>query len=176
MNIQPAKYYKHYIADDTIYPLSEKVLRLIRNENPAHVFEFGCGTGKNLRALGGKINLAGLDISIMNVITANTKHEIPFIMYGNEDHLRHLQDFDCVFTVSVLDHIEKIGSIIKEFKRIANKAVFLAETQDVIDEYYFNHDYEKYGFEKLDFKWVSEGDGATYHIWKWKFNANDDKA
>jgi hypothetical protein len=107
-----------------------------------------------------------MDVSWLNITHAFTKG-LRFLVLGDETHLRHLCNFDVVFTVSVLDHIEDVGGVINEFKRIANKSIYLAETNDVPGQYYYPHDYESYGFKKLDFGWKSEADGAVYNIYKW---------
>lgn len=133
---------------------------------PIHALEFGCGSGKNLKLLEG-VSTAGIDISFINIIKSVAKNDLTFAMFGDETHLRHLCNFDVVFTVSVLDHIENVEGIIGEFKRIANKAVFLAETNNQPGPHYFPHDYENMGFEKIDYRWQSDGDGAIYYIWKW---------
>lgn len=170
--IPPKEYYRNYLADNNKSPLNDAVIELVRKQFPIHVLEFGCGTGKNLELMNQKgICALGLDISMMNVIHAHCKG-IQCLIRADETYLRNLCNVDVVFTVSVLDHIEKIGGIIKELQRIANKFVFLAETTDKIGEYYFSHNYESYGFQMVhDFKYFStppEGDGATYHIWKWR--------
>lgn len=175
----PKEFYKNYLADNYISDLNRELCYLIKKENPVHVLEFGCGTGKNLHLIKCIVidsfnnepipELCGMDLSFLNFTHCYTKN-IPFLTLGDETHLRHLCNFDVVFTCSVLDHIENIDGIIDEFKRIANKCIFLAETNDSIGKYYFPHDYESYGFEKLDYEWQSqlpEGDGARYNIWKW---------
>lgn len=177
--MQAKEYYKTYLADDKLSALSRRLFIEISKENPNHIFEFGCGTGKNINHF--EAVTCGMDISFLNVTHAYTKN-LPFLILGDETHLRHLCNFDVVFTVSVLDHIQDISGIIDEFKRIANKAVFLAETTDTPGEFYYTHRYEDYGFEKVSqselidastrpFSWTSLpplGDGATYHIWKWR--------
>lgn len=163
----PKEFYKTYQADNTFSYLSEKVCKLVIAENPVHAFEFGMGSGKHLRRLRTKeICTFGMDISILNCIRAQS--EMDGIALGDEGSLRHLVNFDCVFTVSVLDHIENIDGIIGEFKRICNKAIYLAETNDIGGPHYFPHDYESYGFELLNFGWHSEADGCDYHIWGWR--------
>jgi ubiquinone/menaquinone biosynthesis C-methylase UbiE len=167
------EFYKTYIADSNLAALNYDLVELILNYNPDHVFEFGMGTGKHLYILHNKYNIvtAGLDVSFNNVIKGYGKHELPFIIYGDETHLRHLCNFDIVFTCSVLDHIKDIAGIIAEFKRIANKAVFLAETQYLDeDNHYYKHIYEDYGFVDIGGEWINEkpnGDGNIYRIWKW---------
>lgn len=163
---QAKEFYRSYTADDNLGDLNIKLSELILDMAPAHALEFGCGSGKNLKLLKG-IATAGIDVSFVNVIRAASKNELPFVMLGDETNLRHLCNFDVVFTVSVLDHIEHIGPIVDEFKRIANRAVFLAETNDQPGLHYFPHSYEKMGFTKLDYCWKSDGDGGKYYIWKW---------
>ncbi len=165
--LQAKRFYQDYLADNSISPLSEELLLLINQERPGSVIEFGCGTGKHLKALHKVPKKFGIDLSLHNMIHANVKNDLQYIALGDEDLLTRIFNFDVVFTCSVLDHIEKIDDIIKEMKRIANKAVFLAETNDTPSEFYYPHDYDSYGFKKTGFTWNSEqGDGATYHIWK----------
>lgn len=168
--ITPKEYYRNYLADDKISMLNIKLMDLITACHPTHVLEFGCGTGKNLRLISDyhpemNIECTGIDISLMGLIHARTRHDVPFILCGDETHLRHLCNFDIVFTCSVLDHIENIEGIIQEFKRIANKNIILMETNDVPGQYYYPHNYEAFGFTKLAYEYLSEGDGARYHIW-----------
>lgn len=160
----PKQFYRNYLADNELQELNDKLISLIKEENPAHVFEFGCGTGKNLRPL--EVAVCGLDVSFLNIIHAVTVNKIPFLIIGDEYHLGHLTNFDVVFTCSVLDHIENVDRVVFELKRIANKCLFIAETNDTPYRYYYPHDYEALGFKKLNFSWVG-ADGATYYIWKW---------
>lgn len=165
--MHPKEFYKTYQADENISELAETLMTLINREDANHAFEFGMGSGKHLKRLHQKgIETFGIDISILNCIRAQS--QMMGIAFGDEKYLRHLVNFDVVFTVSVLDHIEDVDAIIGELKRIANKSVFLLETNDTPAPYYYPHNYESFGFAKLKFSWVSEkGDGATYYIWKW---------
>lgn len=167
-------YYRTYISDDSRSPLSENLIQEIVKCNPVHALDFGMGSGKHIDTLN-KLGICtlGIDISMMNVIRAHTKYDLPFVACGDETYLRNLCNVDVVFTCSVLDHIENVEGIISEFKRIANKSVILTETNDEIGEFYYYHDYEKYGFKLLDFKWISDGDLATYYIWKWTKGENE---
>ncbi len=166
-------YYSTYVADSGMSDLNHRTLDEIRKYNPSSVLEFGSGTGKNLHPISSKTMTAvGVDISMMNVINAHCRFDLPYLIKGNETLLKHLHNFDVVFTVSVLDHIEQIDDIISHFKRIANKAVILAETQhhDPENHYYF-HDYSQYGFKNIAYEYTSEkpyGDGNIYHIWLWR--------
>ncbi len=163
----PKEYYKSYQADDKLSNLSRELLNEIMYYEPVHVLDFGCGTGKHLSPLNAaEICTIGIDISPMNVYKAIHKYDLPCVICSDETYLRNLCNVDVVFTCSLLDHIEDITAIIEEFKRIANKAVILAETNSIHVNHYFQHDYEELGFEKTAFGWIGD-DQATYHIWKW---------
>jgi ubiquinone/menaquinone biosynthesis C-methylase UbiE len=171
--MNPKEYYSKYLADDNASDLSKFLVDQILMTQPTSALEFGCGTGKNLKLIRENENkyalsntkLFGIDISLMNVIHCHIKSDLPFVAHGDEDWLPKIRNIDVCFTCSVLDHIEKVDDIIKEMQRIS-KYVFLAETNDVPDEYYYPHKYESYGFKKLDFKWVGN-DGSTYYVWRW---------
>lgn len=172
------EFYRSYIADDALAAINHQLAAEVMSFNPNHCMEFGCGTGKNLKLIEKiQTNYArhnvvtiGIDVSVMNVMHAKIKHGLNYVIHGDEGLLRNMANVDVVFTCSVLDHIEDVSGIIVEFKRIANKAVIIAETNDVPGQYYFPHDYESFGFVDTGYQWVSdqpEGDGATYRIWKW---------
>jgi SAM-dependent methyltransferase len=161
----PKAFYRNYLADNKLDDINFKLEELIRAENPNSVFEFGCGTGKNLRLLDPQIVTCGMDVSPQNIIASHYRNQRTFAIIGDEYNLGHLANFDVAFTCSVLDHIEDIDRIIFELKRIA-PIVFLAETNDETGEYYFPHDYESYGFKKIhDFEWIGQ-DKSRYYIWK----------
>ena len=162
------EYYQSYQADDSLSELSRELIGEIIKYDPVHVLDFGCGTGKHLSPLNAcGICAIGIDISPMNVYKAIHKYDLPFVACGDESYLRNLCNIDVVFTCSVLVHIPEVSRIIDEFKRIANKAVILAETNDIINEYYYSHNYVDYGFKPLWFEWTGENK-ALYKIWKWE--------
>ena len=164
------EFYRTYLADNNTSELSDRLVKEILNLNPNHTLEMGCGTGKNLRlinSLAPSIAVSGIDISLVNVLHSIVKNGLQNVALGDESHLRHYCNFDIVFTVSCLDHIEDIDGIIGEFKRIANKAIVIAETNDVTNDFYFSHDYESLGFVKIEFDWTG-ADGAKYGIWIWR--------
>ena len=166
MSKEATEFYKDYQADDTISQLSERLMAEIMKYQPAHVLDFGSGSGKHLHWLDQRgIVCHGIDISPVNVATSIFKHQVPSVAIGNHTHLRHCCNYDVVMTCSVLDHIEHIEGIIQEFKRIANKAIVIAETNDVPAAYYYPHNYEAHGFRRIDWYWRSSGDGAVYNIW-----------
>lgn len=175
------EYYRSYLADDKVSPIAEAMMTAINQERCVHAFEFGMGTGKHLRRLNAKgISTFGIDISLLNCFTAQAQ-SMGFA-YGDETYLRHFCNMDAVFTVSVLDHIEYIDDIVQELKRIANKIVYLIETNDTPGEFYYPHDYQSLGFTKsTNVEWKSDGDGAMYYLWRWDKKdenidfANDDK-
>lgn len=168
----PKQYYSTYQADDKLSDLSRELLQQVLACDPTHVLDFGCGTGKHLAPLAAvDICTIGVDISPMNVYKAIHKYDLPCIICSDETYLRNICNVDVVMTCSVLDHVEDIDTIIDEFKRIANKAVILAETNDVPlvgGQYYYPHDYEAMGFIKLPFEWQSPEDAALYNLYKWE--------
>lgn len=171
----PKAFYRNYLADNALGDINIKLIDLINAQKPNSVFEYGCGTGKNLKLLD-PIVTCGLDVSPQNIIAGHYKNGRNFLILGDEYHLGHLANFDVAFTCSVLDHIKDIDEIIEQLKRIA-PIVFLAETNSISGDYYFPHNYEKYGFEKvlndyhdteqIEYSWIGE-DKAVYNIWKWK--------
>jgi ubiquinone/menaquinone biosynthesis C-methylase UbiE len=162
-----AEYYKTYIADDNIMELNRELLMRVVMEKPIHCLEFGSGTGKHIAYLE-RVGISGmcLDISFMNMIKSVAKNDCQFSAIGNETHLRHLCNFDVVFTCSVLDHIEHIDDIVAELVRICNKCVIIAETNSKDDDFYYKHDYEKYGFVDIGYEWLSPDDSCLYKIWR----------
>lgn len=166
------QFYSRYEADDNLSELSAELINLVRGENPVHILDFGSGSGKHSNAfnqLG--IYTICLDISFQNTMMAKIKYKLPCVICADEHYLRNLANCDVVITCSVLDHIENVDGIIGEFKRIANRTIFLAETNSFEGNRYYRHNYEKHGFKRLDFKWKSDpdtGDGGTYYIWMWK--------
>ena len=173
MNKPAKQYYETYLADDNLSDLNKDLVEEVLKEKPMHVFEYGAGTGKNLRyiqKLDKTISVTGIDVSKINYIYAVVRNEIPHFAIGDESALRHYCNFDVVITCSVLDHIEEIRGIIAELKRIANKAVIIAECiEQDHDNYYYKHDYTRWGFVKImGLDRVSEGDGKMYSVYKWK--------
>lgn len=169
--MHPKSFYSTYLANDNIYQLDKILIKEVLAENPREVFDFGCGTGKNLRLLRETadypINLCGLDLSLLNVIYARSRNDIPFVILGDEYFLCRLTAFEVSMTCSVLCHIENIDAIINDLKILSRKSIVIAETNDIVGKYYYRHDYESYGFIDLQKDWYSEINKATYKLYKW---------
>lgn len=165
------EFYKSYIADDRISPLAENMMDVMVQAGVKSAFEMGAGTGKHLKWLSENgIQVMGIDISLLNCFKAQA-NLIP-VSYGDETNLKFFTSFDVAFTVSVLDHIEDISDIVIELKRMA-PTVWLIETDDIINEFYFAHDYEALGFDRMGLSWDSDGDGATYQLYKYSKDVPD---
>lgn len=166
-----SQFYQNYIADDSWSKLSSRLQAEILSHHPQTAIEFGCGSSKHLDGLRKyNVTTVGIDISLMNVIRAGTKYDLMNMVYASENILPFISAADVVFTCSVMDHIKDIKWIVQHFKRIAQKAIVIAETQvENPTIYYYAHDYESFGFKKLDFEFMTDGngDGNTYHIWKY---------
>lgn len=171
--MNPKDFYLNYQADSLIDELDTELIHQVLAFEPESVFEMGCGSGKNLKLLKSfdlNIETFGLDISIINVIQAHL-NGVDAVIRGDERHIP-LRKFDVVFSCSVLDHIPEIENIIGHFQEIATKAIILAETNSINDpeKFYYAHDYESYGFEKLDYEYLSDNDGCVYEIFVLKMN------
>jgi len=167
----PKRYYKNYMADEKPSQLNEKLTEVIRSFKPESVFEFGCGTGKNLLLLRNHVpNLSGIELSKKAVERCQEKGLS--VIQGDESEVPNQLPVDVAFTCSVLDHIIDIGVIINHLKTLAKKAVVICETNDIVAKYYYHHDYISYGFIPIDYSYSLSkelgGDGATYKIYVWK--------
>lgn len=147
--MHPKSFYYSYHASNELFEIDKMLIGEIVNAAPISVFDFGCGTGKILRKLIKKlphVSTMGMDMSFLNIIHARAQNNLPCVMVGDEYHLCYLQSFEVVTTCSVLCHIEDISMILDELKRIAIKSIIIAETTDVIGEFYYPHDYLSHGF------------------------------
>ena len=166
-------YWRTYRADYPMGELNFKLMELIMEYRPKRVFEFGCGTGKNLVFLREKLkcDVVGLDISYQNIAHCFVNHLNNSIL-GDESMLPYLSGFDITFTCGVLDHIPNIEGITFQLQRMASNAVLLGETRSKSDNHYYIHEYEDYGFQKTEYTFHSpleaKGDGCDYDIWKWE--------
>jgi trans-aconitate methyltransferase len=164
----PKEFYKNYQADNVIDKIDIELINQINKFNPETAFEFGCGSGKNLALLkkdNPNIITYGMDISIVNVIQAHLSG-VDCIIRGDERYMPQSK-FDVSFTCSVLDHIphENIEQVIGNLFAISNKAVVIAETNEYNSEFYYAHNFEKYGFVKKSKAYKSDNDGFNYFIW-----------
>jgi len=168
--MEPKSFYSTYLANDKIYKIDKILVDLVLKEQPREVFDFGTGTGKNLKQimqLDSSITVCGLDLSLLNIIHARARNDIPFLIVGDEYFLCRLTSFEVSMTCSVLCHIQNIDAIISDLKNLTRKSIIIAETNDIVGEFYYPHDYESYGFEDLGISWYSEANRATYKFYKW---------
>lgn len=169
MNLtHPKQFYKNYVADNHVDHIDNALVAHIIDYQPQSLFEFGCGSGKNLklveRALGRSIETCGQDISILNCIQAHLAG-VDSVICGDERHLPGRQ-FDVVFTCSVFDHIphENIDALVASLKAMARKAVVVCETNSFNENFYYRHDYIGMGFRQVGADMVSTGDKGIYQI------------
>lgn len=171
--MEPKSFYATYHANNELCEIDELLIDEALKENPESVFDFGTGTGKNLKRiqeLNPKVNVCGLDMSFLNIIHARAKNSIPFLIIGDEWFLCRLRNFDVVITCSVLCHIKDIRLIIEDLKQIAKKSIIIAETTDNGGEFYYHHNYESYGFTDLGLMSYSSGNNCNYRIYKYEKN------
>lgn len=167
--MHPKSFYHNYHAANEMFPIDKLLIGEIMATGPGSVLDFGCGTGKIIKSITRMVptvHALGIDMSFLNIIHARAQNNLHSVMIGDEYSLAFLANFDVVFTCSVLCHIEDITKIVEDFKRIALRHIIIAETNDVVGEFYYPHDYESLGFTKLDREWLSTTK-ATYHIYKY---------
>lgn len=170
------EYYMNKDIAEGVFPINHKLASLVASTKVNSVMEFGCNDGRNLKIIKSmrpNMLFAGIDINTKAIAKA-VAAEFGVFAIGDEGGLKHVQtkSYGTVFTNSVLDHIPKINHILKQFRRIARTSIILCETQEVLNKYYFAHDYKGFGFTKIhEMKSVSQplGNGALYEFWKLDF-------
>lgn len=173
--IEPKSFYSTYHANNDLCEVDRKLIKEVIKYQPESVFDFGTGTGKNLKRiqeLSPKTNVCGMDLSFLNIIHARAQNNIPFLIIGDEWFLCRLRNFDVVITCSVLCHIKGIDRIVDDLKEIAKKSIIIAETNDNGGEYYFPHDYESFGFVPVVSYIYSAGNNCNYTIYEYKKDIN----
>jgi SAM-dependent methyltransferase len=172
----PKQFYKNYIADDTVDAIDTKIAQAIENLfAPDSIFEFGCGSGKNLilaqkwawQNRSARIETCGQDISPLNCLNAHMRG-VDSVIIGDERHMP-MRKFDVCFTVSVLDHIppDNIEQVVGNLQAMATNGVVIAESEmNDPENFYWNHDYSAWGFVQLS-QVRSDEDGSIYIIWVW---------
>lgn len=173
--MEPKSFYVNYLANNEICELDEMLVQEVIKEDPESVLDFGTGQGKNLkriREIDPRINLCGIDVSFLNIVHARARNDIPFLIVGDEYFLCRLRNFDVIITCSVLCHIKKITTIIRDMKEICTKSIIIAETKDKGGEFYYAHDYESFGFKDTGLSWYSSENNCKYKIYRYEKDTN----
>lgn len=171
--MEAKQFYATYHANNDLCEIDELLIDEVLKENPESVFDFGTGTGKNLKRiqeLNPKVNVCGLDMSFLNIIHARAQNNIPFLIIGDEYFLCRLRNFDVAITCSVLCHIEHIKIIVQDLKDLCKKSLIIAETNDKGGEFYYSHNYKRLGFVDLGLTWYSSANNCNYRIYKYEKN------
>jgi len=159
------EFYQSYNNGHIIYGCCKELMRVIGSV--ARVLEFGCGTGKNLNIVVADYR-CGVDISAVALEDGRRYYEGIHYVLGSEEYLGMLadSDFDVSFTLSVLNHIEVVGGIVEQLKRVSGR-VYLMESQDKWHEFCWVHDYIGMGFVETGYEWRSPMSGALYKLYSW---------
>lgn len=112
-------------------PWATWIADVVKEIRPLSVLEFGCNLGRNLatiRAACSPARLVGLDINAGAVAAGRAESGLD-LRVGGEEALVGFEDdeFDFVFTVSVLDHIPNIDRTLEELVRVCRGHLFLLE-------------------------------------------------
>lgn len=134
------------------------------------VFEFGCGRGENLKILKNLGYLTyGLEINPQEVAIANAA-KVGGVTCGDErDILKYgHKSMTISFTIGVLDHLpdKDFEIALKNIEYITQKTIFCLETNDKPSDYYYPHDYRKYGFTPIKEFDNENGDKSHYTLWR----------
>ena len=148
-----------------MYEGNMEVVNRINKSNPVSVFEFGCGTGKNLHNIDAAQKV-GVDLSRVAIDDGLKTYPDLVLRWSDESILPSFRNnhYDVSFTISVLDHIEHPGWIIDQLKRISQK-VYLFESNDTWHEFCYPHDYD--GFTATGYEWDSPLIEAKYKLYEW---------
>jgi len=97
------------------------------------VLEFGCNRGRNLvavREAWPRARLVGLDINADAVASGRAEWDLDLRVGGEEELAKFADDeFDFVFTVSVLDHIADIDRALEQLVRVCRRHLLLLEVR-----------------------------------------------
>ena len=163
-------FYSTYHANNEVFEIDQILTDMVVKTKPESVFDFGTGTGKNLKLIQEKmrysVEVCGLDLSFLNIVHARAIHYLPYLIIGDESFLKYLSKFDVSMTCSVLCHIPDIKEIILNLQRISDK-IIITETNDVANEHYYPHKYEAFGFVDQGIDWYSAGNDCNYKFYKW---------
>ena len=176
-NLEQVKEY--YSTHNHIYGQESGTIRdkvcnyIIDNFTDSHsFFEFGCNVGYNLARIRDKYpdgEFFGIDINEFAITLGKTNLNLNLLL-GDENTLDNIQEFDVVFTSSVLNHIPDgtISKVIENLKRISKKHVMFMEANVDQEPAYYFPDYEKFGLKKAweVFSPVSrKGHDVMYYGW-----------
>jgi len=120
-------------------PQTDVIITTIKNFNKNEhqeglinsVFEFGCHSGRNLYYIKQelpRIEIFGTDINKKAIESGRKRFEIQ-LKVGSEEYLSKIpsNEYDMVFTVSVLDHLVEPDFVCSELTRITKKYIVLLE-------------------------------------------------
>jgi glycosyltransferase involved in cell wall biosynthesis/2-polyprenyl-3-methyl-5-hydroxy-6-metoxy-1,4-benzoquinol methylase len=203
---------KKYWAEQNKQPLTydlkshyvEAIAEILRFVDARSVFEFGCAAGRNLKSLqetladelDSELVAKGIDVNEAAIKKGRKKHGLD-ISVADDSFLSNLQadEFDLVFTVSVLDHVPVPGKILSHLMNITKQFAVFIEPWLELDEseygkvatigskwsrrndeeiipYTYVHDYPKIisdaGCElvlRIPFPTHINRSGPTYHLW-----------
>ncbi len=135
-SLSAKEYWKSPAVHPSTYGLTPHyvavIAQIIDSIKASTIFEFGCGSGRNLaklkELLSNNLDVYGIDINQELIRVGRKKYNL-LIKEGDETSLKRIKDssFDLVFTVSVLGHIPDIKEIIKNLARITNRYCLFIE-------------------------------------------------
>jgi ubiquinone/menaquinone biosynthesis C-methylase UbiE len=141
---------KFYSNDTHLYgldqsPIRNKLREFLIDLKCSSYFEFGCNCGANLDFISRSTsaNCVGMDINDMAVSYGRESFGLDLVC-GDERMLEIIDNYEVVFTSSVLNHIEDIDEILKQFDRIATKYIVCMEANVTQEPDFWKHDYSSF--------------------------------
>ena len=108
------------------------VARVIKSLNPTSVLEFGCNAGRNLELIRSKVSsqtkLKGIDINKDSIESGKEMRGLD-LECVDETYFSNIEpnSYDVIFTVSVLDHIPEIRTVVKDLYNACSNYVLSVE-------------------------------------------------
>lgn len=162
VNADAREWHATFFNHDHVWELHRALYA--RLSGATSVFEFGCGTGKNLAQLAPR-RVYGIDTSEGSIAYAKETFKVD-VAVGDDRDLPDIEGFDAAFTCSVLCHIPEVARVVAELKRIA-PLVVLAETlapRGGPNPHWYAHDYASLGFTLVEGPYIASG--LEYFLWE----------
>jgi len=159
--------YDNYDGEDsleTAHLVETKKIFAKYNHREGSVLDVACGTGLLADSLEGNFEYTGIDIS-ENMLRFAVQRGYQTMRKPIEESLSGIDDlsYDFVVCLSALLCIENIQTILKDFQRIARKAVIIS-LEDIPDDFIRDFPSDSYNHSHISFPNARE----DYRVFGWK--------
>jgi SAM-dependent methyltransferase len=121
---------------------------------PDNVLDFGCGDGRSIdlfRELLPETRWSGIDIASSPEVDERKRVDGEFITYNGYELPLPDENYECVYTYQVLEHVHKPDVAIKEIARVLKRGgLFVGQTSQFEPYHSFSFwNFTVYGFKRL---------------------------